>query len=113
MSTPISETRLKQIREETEKDKTLQTLYEYTQHGWPQKGNIDCFVKPFHAYRDEIWAHEGILYKGLRIIIPFIMRQEIIRIIHEGHLEIEKCRIRAQNSVFLAKNKFGYQFNYI
>ena len=99
-SLPVSERRLKQIREETLKDETLQTIRNYTQQGWPHKGKINFYVKPYFSYKDEIWFHDGILFKGQRIIVPSSLRTEILKIIHTGHFGIEKCRIRAQTSVF-------------
>ena len=42
----------------------------------------------------------GLVLKGDMIIIPSVMRREILSKIHEGHLAAEKCKKRARQSVF-------------
>ena len=42
----------------------------------------------------------GILIKGERVIVPSSLRKEIKTRIHEGHLEIEKCKARTRETLF-------------
>ena len=44
--------------------------------------------------------YNGVLLKGNRVIIPKSMQAEVLMKIHTGHQGIEKCRLRARDSVF-------------
>ena len=58
---PISQERLNQFKEETEKDETLQLLSEYIKNGWPShKGSVHPEVKPYYNVRDEITLARGL-----------------------------------------------------
>ena len=60
----------------------------------------DNTKKPYHAFREEISYHMGILLKGTRIIIPLALRRETLRLIHQGHLGMEKNKQCARMSVY-------------
>ena len=42
----------------------------------------------------------GVLLKGKRVIIPKNMQEEVLMKIHTGHEVIEKCRLRARDTVY-------------
>lgn len=44
--------------------------------------------------------HDGVLLKGLRIIIPTSIRAEMKQILHQGHFGIELCKRRARQSMY-------------
>ena len=46
----------------------------------------------------------GLVTKGARLVIPSTLRSKVLEQIHKGHLGIEKCMLKARNSVFLAWN---------
>jgi len=89
------------IRQETEKDSELQCLAQTVLSGWPELRK-DCPepVIPYWNYRDEISVMNGVLMKGMRIIIPKSLHKEVLSQIHFAHLGIEKCKLRAHDSVF-------------
>ena len=70
-------------------------------NGWPQYRN-QCpeNIAPFWNFRDEIVAFNGVLLKGNRVIIPKNMQADILVKIHTGHQGIEKCRLRARETVY-------------
>ena len=43
---------------------------------------------------------DGLILKGTRIIIPDIKREDILKLIHEGHLGLNKCKMRAKETVY-------------
>jgi len=96
---PISQERLNQFEEETEKDETLQLLSEYVRNGWPRNGGIVVpEVKPYYNVRDEITLARGLVLKSSLIIVPTSMRKEMKKLIHQGHQGVEKCRLRARTA---------------
>ena len=42
----------------------------------------------------------GLITKGARLVIPSTLRSKVLEQIHEGHLGIEKCMLKARDSVF-------------
>ena len=45
-------------------------------------------------------VEDGLILKSTRIIIPDKKREEILKLIHEGHLGLNKCKMRAKETVF-------------
>ena len=45
-------------------------------------------------------VEDGLVLKGTRIIIPDKKREEILKLIHEGHLGLSKCKMRAKETVY-------------
>ena len=60
--------------------------------GWPNnKEQVSQKVKPFFSMRDEITIHEGILFRGNRVIISSEMQAKIIPKIHAFHIRVNGC----------------------
>ena len=99
--TNISDTQIQKIRKETEKDPNLQSLKDTVLKGWPDsKEMCSPMVLDYWTYRDEITLQNGILYKGLRIIIPKAMQNDMLQRIHSSHLGTEACIRKANVSIF-------------
>jgi len=97
----VSSERLAQLQKATEQDAELQSLKTTVLVGWPeQKNEVPIPVREYWNYREEISLHNGILFKGQRIIIPKAIRPEIISRSHTSHLGIESCLRKARDSVF-------------
>ncbi len=97
----ISETMFEKLVEETKKDAELQQLHRVVMDGWPQtKPETPLEIRPYWSYRDEISGYDGLMFKGDRVIVPQVLRPEMLDRIHAAHLGIEKCKARARGSVF-------------
>lgn len=59
--------------------------------------------KPYNTFEHELSIANGLLLKGIRIVIPRVMRNDMLLRIHEGHLGIEKCRRRARTCMYWPK----------
>ena len=98
---PVSSTEIELIHEETSKDPTLTLLRHYIHMGWP----IDHRMVPqelhtFWNYREDLSMENGLITKGARLLIPSMLRRKVLEQIHDGHLGIEKCMLKARDSVF-------------
>ena len=98
---PVSSTEIDLICEETSKDPTLTLLKHYIHMGWPN----DCRILPqelhtFWNYREDLFMENGLITKGARLLIPSTLRKKVLEQIHDGHLGIEKCMLKARDSVF-------------
>ena len=98
---PGSSERLEQIRCATAEDATLQRLYQVVMNGWPElRRSIPEDVRPYWNMRDEMSTSDGLLFAGERIVIPKSMRQEMLQILHEPHMGMEKTKSRARTAIF-------------
>ena len=72
---PISNTKLHQLKEETNKDPHLQQLASVIATGWPEvKQDIPTQCLPYWNYRDELSVCNDIIFKGEKVIIPKSMQ---------------------------------------
>jgi transposase InsO family protein len=99
-SLPATEKRLQEIREHLENDEVLQTVMGYCKRGWPDLACLQSPVQPYWQERDTYAVEQGLLLKGNRLIIPADMRVDVLDRIHDGHLGITKCRLRAKQAVW-------------
>ena len=98
---PVSSTEIELIHEETSKDPTLTLLRHYIHMGWPN----DHWMLPqerhmFWNYREDLSMENGLITKEARLLIPSTLRRKVLEQIHDGHLGIEKCMLKARDSVF-------------
>ena len=98
---PHSSNNLDQIHEETRKDPMLKLLMLYISNGWPCEWKQ--LPQELHAswnYREDMSIEDGIATKGHRILIPSMLQRKALQQIHKGHQGVEKCMLKAQESVF-------------
>ena len=89
------------FQEDTRKYSLLQDLLNFVKQGWPDNvSNITPHLKPYLQFKEEIWESRGLIWKGDRVIVPRSLRPNILKLIHEGHLGMEKCKLRARQSFF-------------
>lgn len=92
---PVSDTKSKQIVEETAKDAELQAMIENMHHGWARGS-----CPKYYHIRSDLSVANGMLLRQSRIIMPHSLRQDMLKRIHEGHLGIEKWKRRAREAVY-------------
>ncbi|XP_048585791.1 uncharacterized protein K02A2.6-like [Nematostella vectensis] len=79
-------------------DEVCQLLMKYCRDGWPEKANL---IKLYQSVAGELTVQIGLLMRECRIVIPSLIRMDILEKLHTGHLGIVRCRQRA--------NRFGGQ----
>ena len=94
------------IHEETRKDPTFKLLMHYISTGWP----CECRRLPqkLHLYWnfwEDLSVKDRLATKSSKLLIPCTLRQKVLGQIHDGHQDIEKCMLKARESVFLARNQ--------
>lgn len=98
---PISETQLAEIQRETAADSVLQSLIQVLLQGLPdQKEALRTELHPYFTVRDELTAQDGILFKGLRCVIPTSLRPKIRERLHGAHTKVEGCLRCARETVY-------------
>ncbi|XP_055906731.1 uncharacterized protein K02A2.6-like [Eupeodes corollae] len=80
----------------TREDRCLSKILEYQANEWPdfKKLSLDC--KKFHKIKFELSVNDGLLFFGDKLVVPFRLRDQVIKMLHESHLGIEKTRMRAR-----------------
>lgn len=95
---------LERIKAETEKDETLQKVGQYIKSGWPRyrkdvvRPALDYFME-----RSSLSEHNGLVKRGNQIVIPQIMRTEMLERIHHGHQGLNKSRERYNDAIWWPK----------
>ena len=98
---PVNSTEIELICEETSKDPTLTLLRHYIHMGWPNdRRMLPQELHTFWNYREDLSMENGLITKGARLLIPSTLREKVLEQIHDGHLGIEKCMLKARESVF-------------
>ena len=98
---PVSKEKYTQLQSHTDTDENLVLLKKILREGWPPRfKDLDVGVRPYWNYKEEITCIDGIVFKGSRIVVPGKMREEMLRLLHFGHLRIEKIRARARQVIF-------------
>ena len=100
-SIPANQSCLDSVKTETQKDGTLQQLALYVHHGWPgQKTDCDPSTFPYWLSREEITLEDGILFRGIQMIIPETLRRKFLGLLHKGHLGEEENLLLARTTIY-------------
>ena len=90
---PVSTGRMKALQRDTSLDPALQQLSTNITQGWhAHRARVSLMVKAFLPVRENIHQSESLLFCGEWIIIPASMQQDMLALIHEGHLGAGKCK---------------------
>ena len=92
---------LHNLQIETWDDDKLAILKHIIQQGWPKTiKEVLSEVQPYWTFHEELTIEDGLVLKGTRIIIPNKKREDILKLIHEGHLGLNKCKMGAKETVY-------------
>ena len=98
---PYSSNELDIICEETRKDPTIKLLMHYISTGWPcECRRLPQELHPYWNFREDLSVKDGLVTKSSRLLIPSTLKWKVMEQIHEGHQGMEKCMLKARESVF-------------
>ena len=86
------------IQNECSKDPVLSKVLERTQHGRPQVSPVG--LEPFFSKRHELSIFRGCIMRGIRVVVPHKLRNQILHELHEGHIGIVKMKWLARSYVW-------------
>lgn len=97
----VTDHRLAQIRQHTDKDEHLQSLKSMALAGWPYlKEETPFTVREYWTFRDEISVQNGVLFRGQKVIIPKSLRPEMLTRIHSSHVGGDACYRQARETLY-------------
>ena len=84
-----------------QRDPILVTVYQLTQQGsLHQRRHVPCLAQRYWDFRDKLSTDDGMLLKGLRLIIPRELQEEYLSCLHEGHLSANKVQENAKQHMY-------------
>ena len=97
----VSDEQIKQIKNATSSDESMIKVAQYIENGWPTHiQQVDSVTKQSWHFREDLTIIDEIIFKGERIFIPSRMQKDILMKLHQAHLDIEKTKLRARETVF-------------
>ena len=97
----FSEEKLQELKNSVNDDVVLQKLINIVRQGWPQeRSNLEIDLRPFWDSRDEISVYDGIVFKGERVIIPYVMQAAMLKLLHSSHQGIVRTKQLARDTLF-------------
>ena len=101
MVLPISPTKLKELQEETQKDPVLQRLKQVIVNSWPQrKSHLSPSIQSYWDYKEELTIYDDLIFKRDKVVIPTVLRKEMLKVVHQPHLGVEASKRRAREALF-------------
>lgn len=95
----VSKDKYSEIQDATKSE--LFELNEIILKGWPDlKVETPFEVREYWDSRDQLSVLDGIIYKGLKIVIPPSLRDNMLKLIHKSHLGMTKCKKRAREVMY-------------
>ena len=100
-SLPLSDDRLQQFQHVSADDPVLQVLRETIHRGWPDsKSEVHESVQAYYDFRDELTVQDQLVFKGPLLVVPAVMRKEMMAVAHATHIGTEGCIRRARESMY-------------
>ena len=97
---PATNERLDEIRKAQKSDEICAQIRQYCTKGWPDYMPHNPVLKQYYEQRGHLTVVDDLLIYDERLVIPTILRMDILQKLHQGHLGITKCRARAKESVW-------------
>ena len=100
-STNFSSVSLSRTQQATATDKELQILKSHIMDGFPTStSKCPEIIRSYFPYRDELTVYNGLVLKGNCIVIPVILRNDLLTVVHESHLGICKTLDHVRTCIF-------------
>ena len=96
-----SDETIARIRKTTDEDHDMNSLKTVIRQGWPDnKAAVPYSLATYFSFRDELSIHDGLIFKGERLVIPSSARLFVKERLHAGHIGIQGSLRRAQELVY-------------
>ena len=92
---------IQQIRIAMQEDDELVLLKHTITQGWPSTiKEVPSVLQSYWTFREELTIENGIIMKGTRIVKPVKKHKAVLKLIHEGHLVLNKSKQHAKETVY-------------
>ena len=92
---------LNQIRIAIQDNDELALFKHTITQGWPSTiKEVSSVSQPYWTFREELMIEDGMILKGISIVVPTKKCEALLKLIHESHLGLNKCMLRAKEIVY-------------
>jgi len=85
---------LQQIQDTSSADPVMKILREAGQKGWPAtKSEISESLYPYYDIRDELTVQDNLIFKRQQLVIPAMLRREMMSRAHASQIAIDGCKL--------------------
>ena len=92
---------LQQIRIATQEDDEFVLVKHTITQGWSHNiKDVPSIIQCYLTFREELTIEDGIILKGTRIVLPAKKWEAVLKLIHEGHLGLNECKLHAKETVY-------------
>ncbi|CAL8106073.1 unnamed protein product [Orchesella dallaii] len=89
------------IRKATRCDSVLSKVLQYNEVGWPSEIDKDqAELSSYFTRKDEISVIQDIVMWGVRVIIPKVLRKQMLEQLHEAHFGIVRMKNIARQHIY-------------
>ena len=93
---------LNQLIECMQVENELTLLKHIIKQGWPSSiKQVPPVLQPYWMFREELLVEDKLILKDTRIVIPDKKWEAILKLIHEGHLGLNKCKLHAKETILV------------
>ena len=57
-------------------------------------------LQEYWNVRDELHEADGLVLRGDRLVVPSDLRQDMLKLVHESHQGMDKCKARARTVLY-------------
>lgn len=86
------------IQKHTSQDKILSKVLKYVLYGFPEK--VEDFIKVYKVKNECISSENKCLFYANRVIIPEVLKEPILKSLHENHVGMVKMKMLARSYVW-------------
>ena len=87
------------VQRATKGDPILSKLYRLVRDGWPNHIN-DPDLTPYWAVRNELTLEGDCILRGIRVVVPPKLHQEVLQELHLSHPGIQRMKLLARSHVW-------------
>ena len=88
------------VKAATAEDETLTHLREVLASGMPDLRDLRQDIRAYHRYATHLYEIDGVLMMNNRIVIPKVLRQQLLQSLHAAHQGVGAMCQRAADSIF-------------
>ena len=97
---PASTSSLSKYQTAQANDPLCSQVIAFCRDGWPEKRQIPSQFRPYWDARSKLTVVNNLLLYTTRLVVPSSLQEEALTKIHQGHLGIQKCLLRANSSIW-------------
>ena len=83
----------------TQTDSVLNQVHEITLKGWPEHCPSEA-LKPYFFKKDLLTVEQNCILVGDRVVIPKVLREKVLSILHLGHPGVTKSKMLARTLIW-------------